>query len=114
MVVRNMLFPIRLGEFHQAVTWPSLECVHDGFNKPRRPHWRHTAVSTTTNLRHLTLQHLQVSKVGQVCADSCGFIARVPQRTLTEMHLKQTSLLSVSLPQRRIPERRDATPSRMA
>ena len=24
--------------------------------------------------------HLQVSKVGQVCADSCGFIARVPQR----------------------------------
>ena len=114
MVVRMMLLPICLGELHEAVTRPTLERVHDGLDKPRRPHWRHTAVGATTNLRHLTLQPLQVSQVGQICANGCGFIARVPQRTLTEMHLKQTSLLSVSLPQRRIPERRGAAHSTSA
>ena len=82
--------------------------------QPRRPRWRDTTVGATTSGRHLTLQPLQVSKVGRVCANGCGFIARVPQRALTKMHLKQASFFSVSLPQRGIPKRRGATHSRMA
>ena len=78
------------------------------------PYGGNTAVGATTTLRRLTLQPLQVSKVGQVCANSCGFFARVSQRTLTETHLKQTSLVNVSLPQCGIPKRRGATHSTIA
>ena len=30
VIVCHMLFPIRLGELHEAVARPTLECVHDG------------------------------------------------------------------------------------
>ena len=53
-------------------------------------------------------------KVGQDCANSCGFFACVSQRTLTKTHLKQTSLVRVSLPQCGIPKRRGATHSTIA